>query len=188
MSYQILDQIAANEWAKHYWLSKPPEVRRLDPNVTNTEAERQIIAVECADKGHIVDVPIMVFGAHPYHTMLIRQGLGFTWVPSALQAPVNVAPGLQFPGEVPYDPDKPPQGSIKVSVDPKDYPPFNPPVVQLPPNTVAVGAYTGLLNRYFSLPAGIGLPNGHSLSQDGGTFVKRVQANAIGTFHYFERQ
>jgi hypothetical protein len=39
--------------------------------------------------------------------------MGYTWVPSALQQPVEVAPGLTYAGAS-YDPSKPPAGSIAV--------------------------------------------------------------------------
>jgi hypothetical protein len=45
----------------------------------------------------------------------MRQAAGYTWVPSAGQNPVEVAPGLGAVGNLAaYDPNNPPPGSIIV--------------------------------------------------------------------------
>jgi hypothetical protein len=56
----------------------------------------------------------MVWGWDPGKTMAMRQDMGYTWVPSALQPSVTATPGLTAPGMTPYDPKNPPAGSIAV--------------------------------------------------------------------------
>ena len=87
-----------------------------------TELQRDEVAHFLAPLGLAIDVPIMIWGWDPYTTMTVRKAQGFTWVPAAHQEPVRVMPGLSFPGLPSYDPDHPPAGSIKVSVDLVDYP------------------------------------------------------------------
>lgn len=113
------------EFDAAYWASQPPELRaRLDDDLQRAGLR----AVQLAAKGFIVDVPIMVWGWDPYLTMKLRSDFGYTWVPSALQPPPGNAPGAPISATgIAYDPLKPPPGSIRVSLDPKDYPPFDPP-------------------------------------------------------------
>lgn len=98
-----------------YWASQPAEVQPL-MNL-HTEAERFRLAQELADKGFLIDVAIMVWGWDPLATMTVRKNQGFTWVPSAKMAPVQVMPGLSFPGLPSYDPDNPPPGAIRVTTE-----------------------------------------------------------------------
>ena len=94
-----------------YWASQPPAVQQLrsiqDPN------ERTEVATQLANQGYSIDVPIMVWGWDPQLTTNLRESMGYTWVPSALQNPVAVAPGLTVAGKS-YDPNNPPAGSIMV--------------------------------------------------------------------------
>ena len=97
-----------------YWAEQPAAVQALqnmDP------ADRPLAAMKLAQQGYSIDVPIMVWGWDPLTTMVERQNYGYTWVPSALQSPVPLPPGLSFPGLPTYDPNSPPAGSIKVSTD-----------------------------------------------------------------------
>jgi hypothetical protein len=56
----------------------------------------------------------MVWGWDAGKTTQLRQGFGYTWVPSAMQQPVAAAPGIVGAGITPYDPNHPPPGSISV--------------------------------------------------------------------------
>jgi len=97
-----------------YWAEQPPAVQALqnmDP------ADRMAAAQQLAQQGYTIDVPIMAWGWDPLTTMVERQNYGYTWVPSALQSPVPLPPGLSFPGLPNYDPNNPPAGSIKVTTD-----------------------------------------------------------------------
>jgi hypothetical protein len=95
-----------------YWAEQPPAVQALqnmDP------ADRATAGLQLAQQGYKIDVPIQVWGWDPLTTMVERQNYGYTWVPSALQSPVSLAPGLSFPGLANYDPNSPPAGSIPVT-------------------------------------------------------------------------
>lgn len=98
-----------------YWAMQPPEVQAL-MNLRTVD-QRMALARELASQGFIIDVPIMVWNWDPLATMIVRRNQGFTWVPSALQEPVQVAPGLSFPGLPSYNAANPPPGSILVSTD-----------------------------------------------------------------------
>lgn len=94
-----------------YWASQPAAVQQLQ---TVNPADRTELAAQLANQGYSIDVPIMVWGWDPATTMAARQADGYTWVPSALQQPVEVAPGLTFNGQS-YNPNNPPAGSIAVT-------------------------------------------------------------------------
>lgn len=98
-----------------YWATQPPEVQVLRD--IPSEADRTTKAQELAAQGYSIDVPIMVWQWDPLMTMRAREMAGYTWVPSANNAPVELGPGMNFPGMTPYDAGNPPAGSIKVSTD-----------------------------------------------------------------------
>lgn len=148
---------------------------------------RETDAATLAAQGKVVDVPINVWGWDPYLVMKNRQAYGFTWVPSALQPNIAIAPGVSQPGTVPYDPNNPPAGSIRVSTNPADFPPFNPPpVVPLPtPNSDPVGIQS-LGTLYLSTP-GETFPDGAKFTDARGTFVKHVTFTPFGRTNYWEK-
>lgn len=94
-----------------YWASQPAPVQQLQ-NIQDP-TQRAEAASQLAQEGYSIDVPIMVWGWDPQITTQARQSMGYTWVPSALQQPVEVAPGLTFNGAS-YNPSNPPAGSIPV--------------------------------------------------------------------------
>jgi hypothetical protein len=94
-----------------YWAKQPAAVQQLR-DIQNP-AERTEMAEQLAQKGYSIDVPIMVWGWDPAITTAARQSMGYTWVPSALQQPVEAAPGVGFAGAT-YDATHPPPGSITV--------------------------------------------------------------------------
>jgi len=94
-----------------YWAKQPAAVQQLR-NIQDP-AQRTAAAEQLAQQGYTIDAPIMVWGWDPQITTAARQAMGYTWVPSALQQPVEVAPGLTFDGQS-YDPSNPPAGSIAV--------------------------------------------------------------------------
>lgn len=169
-----------------YWLAKDPKVRALnDIPDFNT---RQTAAMMLASQGFAIDVPIMVWDWSPYLVMLQRANYGYVWVPSALETPISIAPGVAQPGTVPYDPAHPSSNSIKVSVNLADYPPFNPPVVApVPPSvTSLVGIDTGA--GFFSavLPdAPKSLKDGDTYKEARGTFTFHIAHSPFGTAYYF---
>src|ERR1700678_2721735 len=113
-----------------YWASQPPEVQAL-PGIADPD-QRAAQAATLATDGFTIDVPIMVWGWDAYLVMTMRAQFGYTWVPSALQPPVSIAPGTTQPGVIPYNPADPPPGSIKVSTNVSDYPPFTLPAQPTP--------------------------------------------------------
>ncbi len=97
-----------------YWDMQPPAVRvlrDLQPEARFDEAEK------LRAQGYLVDYPIMVLGWGPLKTMLARHNAGYTWVPSFMQTVTQVIPGMSFPGVPTYDPNNPPPGSIKVTIN-----------------------------------------------------------------------
>jgi hypothetical protein len=94
-----------------YWANQPVAVQQLR-NIQDP-SERTEVAGQLAQEGYSIDVPIMVWGWDPAITTEARSSMGYTWVPSALQQPVEVAPGLTFNGTS-YNPANPPAGSITV--------------------------------------------------------------------------
>ncbi len=96
-----------------YWNSQPAAVQTL--RGIDDYAQRQALGSQLASQGYQIDVPVMVWGWDAGQTTALRQSFGYTWVPSALQQPVAIAPGLGAIGTLSaYDPKSPPQGSMKV--------------------------------------------------------------------------
>jgi hypothetical protein len=96
-----------------YWASQPAPVQAL--RTMQNQEQREAVATQLANEGYSIDVPIMVWGWDPSITTAMRQSEGYTWVPSALQNPVEVAPGLPNLGTLAaYNPNNPPAGSITV--------------------------------------------------------------------------
>jgi hypothetical protein len=169
-----------------YWASQPPEVRAL-PGLADQE-QRASKAAELATKGFTIDVPIMVWGWDAYLAMSMRAQFGYTWVPSALQPPVTIAPGIAQPGVVSYDPLHMPPGSIKVSMNIQDYPPFAPaplPQPQTPAGDNPVGLQS-VGTIYFSVP-GETYPDGARFADTRGTFQKHMVVTPFGRSAYWEK-
>jgi hypothetical protein len=95
-----------------YWAEQPAAVQALQNMPLD---QRGQAALALAQQGYTIDVPIMVDGGDPLTIMMERQQYGYTWVPSAMQSPVDLAPGLNFPGLNAYDASNPPAGSIAVT-------------------------------------------------------------------------
>jgi hypothetical protein len=95
-----------------YWAAQPPAVQAL----RNMPADERVnAATQLANEGYSIDVPIMVWGWDPYTVTQAREANGYTWVPSALQPSLPVAPGITTYGTIPpYDPNDPPAGAISV--------------------------------------------------------------------------
>ncbi len=199
------------EFNQVYRAAQPPEIRALmdmhnpeEVHVVNTSTttsqpvssgppptqdEINARAAALAQKGFTIDVPIMVWGWDPYLVMQLRQQFGYTWVPSALQPNVAVAPGLPGFGNLPpYDPNHPPPGSIKVSLNISDYPPFDPPMPVTPDpaaNSDPVGLQT-LGTLYLSV-RGEAYPDGAKFTDSRGTFLKHVNINPFGRSSFWEK-
>jgi hypothetical protein len=169
-----------------YWASQPPEVQAL-PGIADP-TQRATQAATLATNGFTIDVPIMVWAWDAYLVMQMRAQFGYTWVPSALQPPVSIAPGLAQPGVVTYDPLHPPPGSIKVSTNIADYPPFVVPP-QPTPQTPAGDDPVGLQSIgsiYLSVP-GETYQNGATFTDSRGTFQKHMVVTPFGRSGYWEK-
>jgi hypothetical protein len=153
-----------------YWLGQPTAVRAL-PGISDI-GERGLAAASLASQGYIIDVPIMVWAWDPYLVMKLREDYGYTWVPSALQPVVQMAPGLATPGLLPYDAKNPPMGAIIVTTIP--LPPFDPPIPQNGQQNdgIPVGVHS-VGNLYLSTP-GDNYPDGAKYTDAQGTFLKHV--------------
>lgn len=174
-----------------YKAAQSPEVLAL-MNIQDFE-QRTSRAAELAAKGVTIDVPIMVWGWDPWKVMKQRSDYGFTWVPAALQPNVSVAPGVSTGGAVPYNPNNPPAGSIRVSIDIAFYKPYGQGTVAPPPPPV----HTGLVgphsvgNMYLTVvgdhsPAGTKF-SGTKPTDSQGNFVKHTAQTPFGTNAWWEK-
>jgi len=105
-----------------------------------------------------------------------------------LQPNVSVAPTVTQPGSVSYDPSHPPVGSIRVSTNIADYPPFDPPTPppqQQSANADPVGIQS-LGTLYLSVP-GENFPDGAKFTDSRGTFLKHVTFTPFGRTNYWEK-
>jgi hypothetical protein len=174
------------EFNQAYWAAQPPEIRAM-PGIEDQQ-ERSKRAAELAIKGFCIDVPILVYGWDAYLVMKLRSDFGYAWVPSALQPPVSISPTLSAPGAVAYDATHPPSGSIRVSLNVQDYPPFNPPP-QPTPQTPAGDNPVGLQSiatLYLSVP-GETYQDGARYTDSRGTFAKHVTITPFGRTNYWEK-
>lgn len=172
------------------WASVPTAqqaLRALQPG----SGEREQLAKQLALQGYTIDVPIDVWGWVVWAVMTERQNFGYTWVPSALQPPLATTPGNDLPGLPPYDPANPPAGSIRVSTNLGDYPPYLVPV-PLPPvpgNQPFVGAHE--FDNVYTYgpgskgPNGFTVQNGQQVSQGGATYTAHRATGLMGESLYF---
>ena len=168
-----------------YQASLPPQVAALG-QIVDFDA-RSLAASLLAMQGFTIDVPINVWGWDPFLTMTYRTNYGYTWVPSALQPNISIAPGVVQPGTVVYDPNKPPPGSIKVSTNPADFPPFTPPA---PPSlipTVADPVGPQSVGNLYLTVAGDTSGDGTKFTDVRGTFLKHVVSTPFGGEAYWEK-
>jgi hypothetical protein len=95
-----------------YWAEQPAAVQALR---TMPQSQRATAAAQLASEGYSIDVPIMVWGWDPSIVTSMREAEGYTWVPSAMQNPVEMLPGLpSMGGLTAYNPNNAPAGSITV--------------------------------------------------------------------------
>ncbi len=180
-----MDNIQA-DFDKAYWTSQPPEVRAL-PAIEDFD-QRISRGAALAAKGFIIDVPIMVWNWDPYLVMKMRGDYGYTWVPSALQPSIAMAPGVTQPGAASYDPTHAPSGSIRVSTNITDYPPFDSPT-PAPQQQSANGDPVGLqsLGTLYLSVAGESYPDGAKFTDTRGVFLKHVALTPFGRANYWEK-
>jgi hypothetical protein len=177
---------AQQQFDQAYWMSQPPEVRAL-PGIADQD-QRANQAATLATDGFTIDVPIMVWAWDAYLVMQMRSQFGYTWVPSALQPPVTIAPGVAQPGVVAYDPLHPPPGSIAVSTNIADYPPFES-SPQPTPQTPVISDPVGLqsIGSIYLSVAGETYQNGAQFTNSRGTFQKHMVVTPFGRNAYWEK-
>jgi len=186
-----------------YLASQPPEIAALlalpDDSEQNIAARAGRAAI-LARRGFLIDAPIMAFGWDPFLCMEQRLAAGLIWVPSALQPGLGMPgqysePGLDTPGTLGPYPTIPPPGSIKVSINLADYPPFNPPPapIPVPPNQSPIGPlavgdiYLPNYPATLEYEAG-GAKYGEPYKDSTGTYVLDVVSNGMGRSTYWQKQ
>jgi len=159
-----------------YWASRPPEVRALR-NIESFSSERAQAALALAEKGIAIDTELEAIGAYqPYETMHYRSYNGYPWFPGLMSGKF-FSPGFVPPEPVPgisiYDPKNPAPGSLKVSTDIADFPPFDPPPPVTPPADLPMVGGRILDNMYDAGPGDSqAVPAGFEWSDSRGKFQK----------------
>lgn len=185
------------QFVQAYIAAQPPELRALMamPADSDTAIQARVTrGASLAGKGYTIDAPIMIYSWDPFWCMTERADMGLTWVPSALQPGLGMPgqysePGLNTPGTLGPYPATAPPGSIKVSTNLADYPPFDPPAppTPVPPaNSDPVGALSvGTL--YLCTIAGLSYPDGATYTEARGNFLKHVVITPFGRTSYWEK-
>lgn len=178
-----------------YWDSKHPDVRKLrelkpgpDQDDIDLLPARTAMAFDLVAQGHVVDALIDVHFAPivgaPWIIMQQRIAQGYTWVPSVGTPNIVMAPGISGPQAPAYDPLRPPPRSIRVSLDPKDFPAFAP-VAVAPPVDVASPVGGEILpggGRYHSTSA-----DKHGIGATWQGFIKRGVQTPFGLSVWWEK-
>lgn len=168
-----------------YWDAQPHPVQALRNMPVAIAGDRDTAAMKLAQQGFAIDVPIMAWGWSPVCVMCERIQYGYTWTPTALQSPILLPPGLSFPGLPSYDPNHPPAGSIKVSVNAADYPAVDPPVPPPPPTATNVVGPHNFGKYYYPGPGAIGLTDGTQVTQNGVPYTYHLVAGLMGPSAFF---
>ena len=178
------------EFTQAYWLHFNPDIRALK-DMEFASPERQARAVELA-KLYPIDGEIHAIGMNPYYTTTLRKLYGYTWVPSYLQDPIILAPGIYVPETLsgkfkPYDPNNPPVGSIKVSLDLQDYPPYTPvaPPAPIPGVTAEPWWERAFGPGQYAVRVGDVSPNNTKWSGPQGTFWKHLSVGFAGMINAY---
>lgn len=181
-----------------YWANKPKPVRVLRNRANDTVDGQNAIAalaLQLAQQGFVIDTAIMVRGFEAVTAMGMRKEFGYTWVPSLGQPSVPLAPSIQFPGLLTYDPTNPPPNSIKVSLNAEDYPAFDPPPPPPPPSDQHLVGWNVGGTIYTYAPGAIVngkfiVTDGQVVTQDGVQYKAHVNTGTMagmGTTVYFEK-
>lgn len=97
-------------------LAKRPDAATLE-YLKNTDidiGQRQALAQALEQQGYTIDVAVDIWGWDPAKTSMLRAMYNYTWVPSATQQNVQVAPGLTAGALAVYNPSQAPAGAILV--------------------------------------------------------------------------
>jgi len=115
MSSTTTPAVTQQAFDEAYSAAQPAVVKEMMamPWGTAKVAKAQALAAQ----GYVIDGTVMVWGWDPYLTTVMRQSYGYTWVPSYLQSPINLAPGLKQGSTPTYDAAVVPPGAIEVTLD-----------------------------------------------------------------------
>jgi hypothetical protein len=113
----VATDTTAAEFDALYLKSQPEQVQSLMQMPGGVS--RVATAVNLAQAGYLIDGTIMVWDWSPYQTMKSRMAYGYTWVPSYLQKPIQIAPGVSQGASGPpsYDAAVIPPGALLVTLD-----------------------------------------------------------------------
>ena len=167
-----------------YWAAQPPALQALRSE--SDEVSKAKLAESLAKDGYKIDVPIMVWGWDALKAMKLRADFGYTWVPSALQPNIQIAPGLVMYGMIPYDPDNPPPGSIKVSLKAEDYPAFVKPA-EKPQQITESPVGPQSIGSLYLTTVGDKYPAGSVVNEPRGKFIKRISLTPFGSQAFWEK-
>lgn len=177
LSVCALAQTDQQKFDAAFVASQSPAARAVLAMPVGSSAQliaRESAALALAKQGYPVEGKIFGWGFDPFLTFQNYQQAGYTWVPNVLQAP-PLPPGLTFPGVPAYDPNNAPAGSIKVDLNPADYPPYAQPSTPAPPPAPAyyIGPLIpGSTTEYYTYDA---QPDGFTVTTSKGTFTKTRQ-------------
>lgn len=175
-----------SKFNKAYWLSQPPEIRAM-ASLSDRE-KRAAEAWTLAMDGKIIDGALHVDLFDPWYTMLVRQYLGLKWVPSYLQPPFTVAQHVaaDWPSIGKYAQDTQPLGSIKVSTNIEDYPPFDKPEVEAQP-VYPPGPWMQIDENRWHVAPGDQSPAGSTYISKDGTYVLKSKSSPFGIIKWWTR-
>ena len=178
-----------------YWAYQAPVVRNAFGPASGAVAFSNALLNEAlllVRQGYPIDTQIMFWQWDPYATMLMRVNYGYKWVPNIAQQGIQLAPGLVFPGLIPYDPDHPPVGAItRISIFPGDFPPYyvapNPlPVARSPIGALLTTDSQGVMFYAANMPESGTFLNGQTYIEDGKTYTyerSSLFSTALWTAH-----
>ena len=151
-----------------------------------SQSARNALIGSLQSQGVLIDEQIDYWGWDPYTTMVTRVGAGLNWVYPLGTGPSNPIAGNQA--------GPPPFGTIKVSTNPADFPPYN---KTNPPSPVVFSVNPiGVLEVAYGQPNGIGdlyaqSPNWISTSttwvDSRGTFTKIFLIELMGTISVWKK-
>lgn len=181
------DPIPVSLTADAYWAHQPPAVQALR-NSQNFD-----LAMDLAKRGYVIDEAIMLWGWDAVSTMAQRVIDGYTWVPSVAQPNIPIGPGIINVWNIQsYDKDHAPAGSVIVSVNAADYPPFFVPTTPAPTvDEPLVGLAIG--GGYYRPGMGaakggiIRVTDGQKVEQDGVEYIAHVGMSPMGPSVIFQK-
>lgn len=113
----IATDATETEFDAAYLAAQPAAVQSMMRLPYGSGTAKTAQASTLAHEGYLIDVTIMLWGWSAYRTNKMRLAYGYTWTPSALMPPIQIAPGLVQGKTPPYDASTVPPGGILVTLD-----------------------------------------------------------------------